>query len=67
MNAGIKDINIASIGPNILPCWAKFIPSPKANIRTVPWKKESPTPDKGPINDVFIALIDSGLKFSLSA
>ena len=57
---------IARIGPRMLPCWAREIPSPKAIMRTVPWKNESPTPDKGPISDVFTALMVSGLKFSLS-
>ena len=30
-----------------------FIPKPKAMTRTVPWKNESPIPDKGPIKLVF--------------
>ena len=58
---------MARMGPRMLPCWASWMPKPKAMIRTVPWKKLSPMPDKGPIREVFTALMVSGLKFSRSA
>jgi len=58
---------IARMGPRTLPCCAREMPRPKAIRRTVPWKKESPTPDRGPISEVLTALMVSGLKFSRSA
>ena len=59
-----NEMSIARIGPNIDPCWAKDIPILIAIILTVPWNKESPIPDNGPINTVFTEVIILGSKTS---
>ena len=58
------EMTMARMGPSMLPCEASEAPRPKAMVRMVPWKKESPMPESGPMREVFTALMDSGSKVS---
>ena len=58
------EMTMASTGPRMEPCMARAVPRPKAMVRMVPWKNESPMPESGPMREVFTALMVSGSKFS---
>ena len=61
---GTMEMAIASTGPISEPCCARLTPRPKAMVRMVPWKKESPMPESGPMSVVLTALMVSGLKLA---